>query len=141
MPSISSAYLYNREVLMILEESFKQSHVQIATREEDSTRVFIQTLSEKQGFILQRWVLRNTRFVQQFQKIYPHLGSLLNDARQRGYIEVKRYANDWQPAHFLGIETQQTSFSKQEYEEDDFKWVDEMVERQMEAYQRYMEGE
>lgn len=127
---------------MKLEEAFKQSSAQIAKREENGSYIFIQTLSETQGFILQRWLLRNTGYVQQFQKIYPHLGSLLNAARQQGYLEVKRYANDWQPAHHLGIETQLIPFPTQEQsEEDDFKWVNEWVEREMDVYQRYMEGD
>jgi hypothetical protein len=109
---------------MKVEDALKKSNTHTIYREEEHCKVFIHYLPYNQGILMTRIfptrksVYGNPTDYKTIQETYPHLGALLNDSRQKGYHEIRRYADDWQPQiHFDELVT-----------EEDQEWLESQEE-------------
>ncbi len=120
---------------MRLEDAFKQSDIPAAKRTENGSWVVIRYLSNNQGILMRRVfpAVKQSGLaeLQDQEEAFPHLGALLNNALKKGYTEIKRYANDWQPLFYATGEKAQTSWkavltkSYKDEDEDEYHDMEE----------------
>jgi len=88
---------------MRLEDALKKSDIPAAKRVGFDYEAIIRYLPNNEGIVLRRVfpTKRNDKYEPIAygldQQTYPHLGAIFNYALKNRYVEVRRYAMDWEP--------------------------------------------
>ena len=103
---------------MKLEDAFKQSAISAAKRAVNKFTVYIYFNAKTYLNVNDEVILRIEGDKVPHYHTYPHLGALFNDALQKKFFEVKRYANDWQPHKKASNTTADTNDDEDVYVDD-----------------------